>query len=89
MQFLYVFALMFISIFGLFTLLHLLWKALLDGSSRKFDIYVKNDENIEELLENIDRNPNIGRVCIITDKPEGIARLSEKYSDVKIIKKER
>lgn len=90
MQFIYVFLLMFISIFGLAVLLHLLWSALLDGSVRKFDIYVRNSEDIGELLENIGKNPNIGRVYIIADKPDsGLARLSEKYGDVKIIGKER
>ena len=88
MQFVYVFSLMFISIFGLAVLLHLIWSALVDGATRKFEIYVRNDENIEELLENIGKNPNIGRVCIITDRvDDDILRLSEKYEDVKIIGK--
>ena len=87
MQFLYVFALMFLSIFGLAVLIHLLVRALTDGSSRKFDIYVREDENIEEFLENIGKNPNIGRVCVIVNKNNdgGLERLAEKYADVKII----
>lgn len=86
MQFLYVFALMFLSIFGLAVLVRLFTKALLDGSSRKFEIYVKSDENIEELLMNIDNNPNIGRVYIIVNGSSGdLSQLEEKYSDVKIM----
>ena len=86
MQFLYVFSLMFLSIFGLAVLIHLLFRALLDGSSRKFEIYVREDENIEELLANLGKNPNIGRVCIIVNKDGGsLEGLAEKYADVKII----
>lgn len=86
MQFLYVFALMFLSIFGLAVLIHLLFRALLDGSSRKFEIYVKEDENIEELLDNLGKNPNIGRVCVVVNKDDGsLERLSEKYADIKVI----
>lgn len=90
MQFLYVFALMFLSIFGLAVLVRLFTKALLDGSSRKFEIYVKSDENIEELLMNIDNNPNIGRVYIIVNGSSGdLSQLEEKYNDVKIMEELR
>lgn len=68
MQFLYVFGLMFISVFGLATLLRLLAKALLDGASREFDVYVKDDENIEEFIENAEKSPFIGKVYIIADE---------------------
>lgn len=68
MQFLYVFALMFLSIFGLAVLLHLLAKALLDGASREFDVYVGDDENIEEFLDKAERSPYIGKVYVINDK---------------------
>lgn len=70
MQFLYIFGLMFISIFGLAMLLHLLAKALLDGASREFDVYVRNDENIEEFIENAEKSPFIGKVYIIADEAE-------------------
>lgn len=77
---------MFLSIFGAAVLIHLLIKALSDGSSRKFEVFVRNDENIEELLKNLGKNPNIGRVCIIVNNDDGsLERLSEKYDDVKII----
>lgn len=68
MQFLYVFGLMFISIFGLAVLLHLLAKALLDGATREFDVYVKNDENIEEFIDRAGQAPFIGNVYIIADE---------------------
>lgn len=68
MQFLYVFALMFISIFGLATLVHLLAKALLDGAARAFDVYVMDDENIEEFIDRAQRSPYIGKIYIISDK---------------------
>lgn len=70
MQFLYVFALMFISIFGLATLVHLIAGALLDGAARAFDVYVKNDENIEEFIENAEKSPFIGKIYIIADDSE-------------------
>lgn len=86
MQFLYVFALMFLAIFGLAVLVKLFVKALLDGASRKFEIYVRNDENIEELLINLRRNPNIGRVCIIVNGSCGdLKALEQKYDDIRIV----
>ncbi|MBD5129833.1 MAG: hypothetical protein HDT43_07910 [Ruminococcaceae bacterium] len=74
MQFLYVFGLMFISIFGLAELLRLLGKALLDSSSREFDVYVKNDENIDEFIENAKKSPFIGKIYIIADGTDISAR---------------
>lgn len=65
MQFLYVFALIFLLIFGFAMLIHLLAKALLDGSTRRFDIYVQSDENIEEFLKNAEEAPFIGEVYVI------------------------
>lgn len=74
MQFLYVFALMFISIFGLATLVHLFAKALLDGSARAFDVYVRDDENIEEFLDRAERSPYIGKIYIIVDKDSSLEK---------------
>lgn len=86
MQFLYVFALMFLSTFGLVMLVKLFAKALLDGSARKFEIYVRDDGNVEELLMNLRNNPNIGRVCIIEDCKSGdLTELEKKYDGVKIV----
>lgn len=83
MQFLYVFAMMFLSIFGLAVLLKVLFGALLDGSQRKFEVYVRDQEDIEDFLENARRSAFIGRVIVITDKSGGeLRRISEKYADV-------
>lgn len=75
MQFLYVFGLMFISIFGLAMLLHLLAKALIDGATREFDVYVRDDENIEEFIGRAGKVPFIGNVYIIADEDGSSARL--------------
>lgn len=75
MQFLYVFALMFISIFGLAMLLHLLAKALLNGASREFDVYVGDDEDIEEFLDKAEHSPYIGKVYVINDKDGELKKL--------------
>ncbi len=75
MQFLYVFALMFISIFGLAMLLHLLARALLDSAAREFDVYVGDDENIEEFLDMARRSPHIGKVYVINDKDGELKKL--------------
>lgn len=86
MEFLYVFALMFLSIFGLAVLVRLFTKALIDGSSRKFEIYVHSDENIEELLKNLDNNPNIGQVYVIVNEYRGdISELEDKFENVKVL----
>ena len=75
MQFLYVFALMFISIFGLAVLIHLLAKALFDGASREFDVYVGDDEDIEEFLVKAERSAYIGKVYVINDKDGELKKL--------------
>ncbi len=83
MRFLYIFAMMFLSIFGLIVLLKLLFSALLDGSSRRFEVFVKDQENIEEFLDSARKSAFIGRVIVITDKSgEQLRSLSEKYVDV-------
>lgn len=83
MRFLYVFALMFLSVFGLVVLLKYLFCALLDGNTRRFDVFVRDEENIEEFLQNARKCSFIGRIIVITDKSgEELASLSEKYADV-------
>ncbi|MBD5111205.1 MAG: hypothetical protein HDT42_01525 [Ruminococcaceae bacterium] len=76
MQFLYVFALIFLLIFGFAMLIHLLAKALLDGSTRRYDIYVKGDENIAEFLKNARDSSFIGEVYIIE---KGMCDESDKF----------
>lgn len=83
MQFLYVFTMMFLSIFGLAVLLKVLFGALLDGSRRKFEVYVRDQEDIEEFLESARKSAFIGKIIVITDKSGGeLRRISEKYADV-------
>lgn len=87
MRFIYVFALMFLSIFGLAVLVKLFFGALADGASRKFEIYVRENDDIEELLRNLRRNPNIGRVCVVVNTEYScLDELEDKYDDVKIVK---
>lgn len=86
MRFLYVFALIFISVFGMAALVHVLYRALFESSVRKFEIYVKNNEYITELLENLRSNPNIGKVFVIADSTDEKTRaLFARYPDVEII----
>lgn len=83
MRFLYVFVMMFLSIFGLAVLLKILFNALLDSGSRKFEVYVKDTGDIEEFIENARKSAFIGRVIVITDKNgEELRSLCEKYADV-------
>ncbi len=90
MRFLYVFGLMFISIFGLVMLVKVLAEALKTGCTRRFDIYVKADDNIEEFLNEAKNLPSIGTVNIIVGEDKEnlrkLEQLSEKYTDVKIVK---
>lgn len=92
MRFLYIFGLMFISIFGLVMLVKVLADALKSGSTRKFDIYVRADEHIGEFLEGIRNNPLIGTVNILAEKDsEEFSRLEmlpEKYNGVRIVKED-
>ena len=83
MQFLYVFSMIFLSIFGLVVLLKILFSALLDGSQRKFEVYIRDQEDIEDFIENARKSAFIGRVIVITDKTGGeLGMISEKYADV-------
>lgn len=86
MRFLYVFAMMFLSIFGLAVLLKVLFSALFDGVSRKFEVFVRDQEDIEEFLDRARKSPFIGRVIVITDKSGSeLSVLAEKYADVGFI----
>lgn len=83
MRFLYVFALLFLLIFGLVVLLKILENALLGGSSKRFDVYVRDSEDIEEFLENARKAAFIGKIIVITDKRGSEKELlAEKYADV-------
>lgn len=71
MQFLYAFGLIFLLIFGFTMLIHVLARALLDGGTRCFDVYVKRDENISDFLKYAENAPFIGRVYIIEREENG------------------
>lgn len=86
MRFLYVFALMFLLIFGLAVLLKILGNALLGGSSKSFDIYVHDSEDIEDFLESAQKTAFIGKVIVITEKDSVEKKLlSEKYANVSFV----
>ncbi len=70
MRFVYVFALMFLAIFGLASLISALYRALVDGAARKFDVYVQKNEYLPELSESLKNNPNIGRVFVLSDNSD-------------------
>lgn len=83
MRFLYIFTMMFLSMFGLVVLLKILLNALLDSGSRKFEVYIKDQDDIEEFLESARKSAFIGRVIVITDKSGAeLQSLCEKYADV-------
>ncbi|MCI5579692.1 MAG: hypothetical protein MR364_09425 [Oscillospiraceae bacterium] len=86
MRFLYVFSMMFLSIFGLVVLLKVLYNAFFDGCTRKFEVYVKDCENIDEFIENARKSAFIERVTVITEKSgTDLKTLSEKYDDVRFV----
>lgn len=86
MQFLYVFSSIFLVIFGLASLIHFLVAALLDGGSRKYDVYVKEDEFIEEFVKDARKSCFIGKIYIIKNNGSAESRrLSDKYKEVQFI----
>ena len=85
MQFLYVFLLMFLSIFGLSMLIKVAAEAFLAGCVREHDIYVKSGEGIGEFVIYARSSPHIGRVIILAagnEWDDEAQRLSELYSGV-------
>lgn len=82
-EFLYVFAMMFLLIFGFVVLLKILFSALLDSSRRRFEVYIKDRDDIEEFLESAKKSAFIERVIVISEKNSGdcqkIRKITEKY----------
>ncbi len=96
MQFLYVFLLMFFSIFGLAALLKLLADALLRSSFRPYDVYVRcDDDDIEEFVNFARKSCHIGSINLILSEgeyekqDETAIALAGKYADVHIIGKQQ
>ena len=88
MQFLYVFILMFLSIFGLSMLIKVAAEAFLAGCVREHDIYVRSGEGIGEFVAFARSCPHIGRVIILAAGNEWdkeAQRLSERYGGVVFI----
>lgn len=92
MQFLYVFALMFLSIFGLTMLIKTAAGAILSHDLRRHDVYVRCSDDIVGFVEHIRRSPGVARVVILSCGGEcdrEAQLLAEKYGNVFFIKTER
>jgi hypothetical protein len=88
MEYLYVFLLMFLGIFGLAMLIKLFADALMKSACRRFDVYVKSDEGLEEFVDYARKSEHIGEINLIVSnraEQEKTAKiLEEKYADVHI-----
>ena len=83
MQFLYVFSLMFLSIFGLAVLVKLAAYAVMTSGMRRHDVYVRSG-----FVEHVRRSPGVNRVVILSsgdENDEEARRLAQKYSNVYFI----
>lgn len=88
MEFLYVFALMFLSIFGLTMLLKLFFGALFRSAARSFDVYVRSGEGVEDFVRFAEKSSHIGKINLILsgDEWDDTARcLADKFAEVNII----
>ena len=88
MEFLYVFALMFLSIFGLEMLIRLFFGALLNSAARRFDVYVRAEDGLDEFVRFAGKCSHIGKINIILSggEPDNAARsLAKKFAEVNII----
>ncbi len=85
MQFIYVFSLMFLSIFGLAVLIKLIAWAILSKGAHRHDVYVRSGEDIGGFVESVRRDPHVARVVILSagnDWDKESRRLAERYSNV-------
>lgn len=85
MQFLYVFSLIFLSVFGLAVLILLGVRAFLHHGAHRHDVYVRSGEDIGGLVESVRRSPYVGRVIILSagnDWDEEAERVSQRYTNV-------
>lgn len=92
MEFLYVFSLMFLSIFGLTMLIKIAVCALLSRDLHRHDVYVRSGEDIGGFVEHMRRSPLVARVVVISagnEYDEEAQRLAEKYGNVFFVKTER
>lgn len=92
MEFLYVFSLMFLSIFGLTMLIKIAVCALLSRDLHRHDMYVRSGEDIGGFVEHMRRSPLVARVVVLSagnEYDEEAQRLAEKYGNVFFVKTER
>lgn len=92
MEFLYVFSLMFLSIFGLTMLIKTAVCALLSRDLHRHDVYVRSGEDIGGFVEHMRRSPMVARVVVLSagnEYDEEAQRLAEKYGNVFFVKTER
>lgn len=92
MEFLYVFSLMFLSIFGLTMLIKIAVCALLSRDLHRHDVYVRSGEDIGGFVEHMRRSPLVARVVVLSagnEYDEDAQRLAEKYGNVFFVKTER
>lgn len=85
MEFLYVFAIMFLMIFGLAVLVKLIAWAVLTRGAVKHDVFVRSGEDIDGFVESARRNPHVRRVVILAagnEWDEDARRLAGKYGNV-------
>lgn len=85
MEFLYVFLLMFLLIFGLAVLVKLIAWAVLSGGAVKHDVFVRSGEDLEGFVSSVRKDPHVRRVVILAAGnkwDEDAKRLAERYGNV-------
>ena len=83
MEFLYVYGLMFLAIFGAAMLAELFWKALFKSSLSSVDVYVKPSEELSEFVVQARKSGFVGEINIVGGEENEQARaLAEKYENV-------
>lgn len=83
MEFLYVYGLMFLAIFGAAMLAELFWKALFKSSLSSVDVYVKPSEELSEFVVQARKSGFVGEINIVGGEENEQARaLAEKYDNV-------
>ena len=66
MEFLYVFSIMFLLIFGLTVLVKLIAWAVLTRCSVKHDVFVRSGEDLDGFVASVRRDPHVRRVVILS-----------------------
>lgn len=89
MRFLYVFVLMFLATFGLAMLIHLFSQALLKSAVRKIDVTIREEEGVEEFVEQARKAAFIGDINVIETENGGgrAVVLAKKYDNVHVVGK--